>query len=152
MDLNSKDSASTPGKRHRKVSFFYLLVAAFLFVHLKFEYQFHFVPGSNPFDKFVTTDEMPLIEVAKRAYLAKLTWLLLTIILVSFRLPVRLAVGIGATAYGSELLVFFGSTSIAWGCVAIGIGVIVESYVDRRRQRGVNNQSAPSEGKRPAMR
>ena len=115
--------------------FFFILVAAFLLVHLKLEVEFWFDTEANPFAKFARGGEMAIDEIAKRAYLAKSTWFLLTILLVAFRVRCHVAFGIGAIVYGLELLFFFGFHWMAWGCIGLGTLIVVESWIRGGRSK-----------------
>lgn len=64
--MNSgKDSSPHP----RRV-FFGLLVLSYVLIHLKFEYDFWFVPDSLPFAKFTGGEGVAPDNVAGKAYLA----------------------------------------------------------------------------------
>lgn len=115
--------------------FFFILVAAYLLVHLKLEVEFWFHPDANPFAKFANGDEGAMMDVANKAYLAKSSWFLLTILLVAFRIPCHLAFGIGAIVYGLELLWFFGFAWMAWGCIGLGTLIVAEAWIRRRKAK-----------------
>lgn len=116
-----------------------VLITAYLLIHVKFEIDF-WGGRVDPMDKFSRmAPEMPGLDVVQRAYLAKSTWFLVTILLVAFRVPFPVALGLGCVVYGTELTFFFGPGWLGWGSILMGIAVVAEGIVRGKSMRSRND-------------
>lgn len=107
-----------------------IFMIGYVSVHLVFQYGFWISGDTEPFAKYaVRQPDADSLTVATQAYLAKSTWLVLTVVLLTFKQPIRIAFGIGTLVFGVVLLVLFGPIWLVTVSIVAGLGMLVEGRV-----------------------
>jgi hypothetical protein len=109
-----------------------VVVAGYIIVNLLM--QVDFFAGRNIFAKYqTTTTAVDALKVAQEAYYAKTGFLLILLVLLTFRTTFALAFALSFSAYAVMMLVFFG-IKLPTALYLIGAFALMGSYLLERRK------------------
>lgn len=90
------------------ISLYGLFLLCYTAIHLKFEWNFWMEDDFAIFAKYALSDD-PLehLNIAKKVYFTKATWMILLVWLCALRIPFRRALAASFLVYAVELLLLF---------------------------------------------
>lgn len=119
----------------RKRPMFLLFLASWTVVHLGFEYNFWVRGDASISTKYAAPGDDGLIDLGRRVYYTKATWMFAFVWLQVLRLPLTSAMAWSFLLYSVELLLFFPFRVYSALNVALAVGMVVEDLIRRRWEK-----------------
>ena len=119
-----------PALRQRPM--FWLFLVSWTLVHLGFEYAFWVHGDARIFTKYAASGDDGLLDLGRRVYYTKATWMFAFVWLQVLRLPLTSAMAWSFLLYSVELLLFFPVRIYSALNAALAVGLVVEDLIRRR--------------------
>lgn len=114
---------------------FVLFLVSWTVVHLGFEYNFWVHDDARIFTKYAAASDDGLVDLGRRVYYTKATWMFAFVWLQVLRLPLTSAMAWSFLVYSVELLLFFPFRIYSALNVALAAGMVIEDLIRRRWER-----------------
>ena len=134
---NSKDNSKSAmlGVLPRRFTMTLLFVICYTVIHINFEYNF-WVTG-DIFGKYAQAGgSLTEIEIAKRVYFTKATWMVALVWLMVVGMSFRSAIAYSYMLYSIELMVLLPIGVYTFLNLLLAIGCVIEDVIVRLEERG----------------
>lgn len=134
---NSKDNSKSAmlGVLPRRFTMTLLFVICYTVIHINFEYNF-WITG-DIFGKYAQAGgSLTEIEIAKRVYFTKATWMVALVWLMVVGMSFRSAIAYSYMLYGIELMVLLPIGVYTFLNLLLAIGCVIEDVIVRLEERG----------------
>jgi hypothetical protein len=136
MEKNTETSKSPMiGVLPRRFTMTLLFIICYTIIHIMFEYNY-WVTG-DIFGKYaVAGGSLTEIEIAKRVYFTKATWMFALVWMMFLGLSFRSAIAYSYLLYGIELMILLPINVYTFLNILLAIGCVIEDVIVRLEDRG----------------
>ncbi len=121
---------------------FWMFIASYSTVHINFELQYWFTDERDIFNKYeMADDQAGQLQVAKKVYFTKASWMFALVILNAFGLNFRTAMALSFFIYSIQLVLFFSTQAYTFLNLVLAAGMLLEQGLEWLHKRGISFRS-----------
>jgi hypothetical protein len=102
-------------------------------IHINFEYNYWLTEKRDIFSKYeVAVEQTDKMEVAKKVYFTKASWMFALILMASLGLNFRSALAFSFVIYSAELMLLFPFSKYTFLNLLLALGLLIEQGIEWR--------------------
>jgi hypothetical protein len=118
---------------------FWMFIASYSAVHMIFELQYWLTDERDIFNKYEMVEGLASqLEVAKKVYFTKASWMFALVTLNAFGLNFRTAMALSFFIYSIELVLLFPARTYTLLNLVLALGMLMEQGLEWQHKLGIN--------------
>ncbi len=115
---------------------FWLFIVCYTVIHINFEYHYWLTDDRDIFDKYeVAEEQADKMEVAKKVYFTKATWMFTLVLMVALGLNFRTTIAFSFAIYSVELMLLFPLRTYTFLNLLLALGLLIEQWIEWKESR-----------------